>query len=185
MDDLLTNGLKHIDAAYYLAEKLVDAKMAPHRIGMGCFVYDKDDMHIGVYDVGKTVTVRTDRGFAYFDLLSMDEIVAECVKLGFTSGSVTKDDVVKHREVVEKAWRDLCQSLSTLKAKFTYDPLKFLFVNYEVGFRHDLNLCFDRKAPMHILVQLYGRYQYHRKPPSEAASTLRLLHDFAEKEKGE
>ncbi len=185
MNDLLTSGLKHIDAVYYLAEKLVDAKMAPHRIGMGCFVYDKDDMYVIVCDSGKKIVVQANQTPTYFDLISVDEIVAECVKHGFTSGSVTKDYVVKHREAVEKAWRDLCRSLSTLKADFAYKPNGFLFVKYEAGFQRDLNLCLDPNDRMRVLVQIAGRYQYHHKPPNEAASVLRLLHDFAVKEEGE
>lgn len=187
MDALLTSGLKHIDAVYFVAKKLVEAKLAPHQIGMGCFVYDRRDAYVFISRCGKRVTVYADcRGMdTSFDLIDIDGIVAQCKEYGFTAGSVTEDQLAKHREVVEKAWTELCQSLSTLKVDFKYDDVSFLWVNYKANFQRSLNLCLDPQDEMHVLVQIEAAMKTYRKEPKEAASVLQFAHDFPLKEEGE
>lgn len=187
MDALLTTGLKHIDAAYFVAKKLIEAKLAPHKIGMACFTYDRDDAYVYVNRRGKRVTVyANNRGnHTSFALLDIDGIVAKCKEYGFTAGSVTEEQLAKHREAVDKAWNELCQSLSTLKADFEYDDISFLQVNIRGKPREYINLCAENKDVLRIRAQYSGSGGHTFTEPKEAASILQFAYDFPLKEEGE
>lgn len=186
MDKALDSGLKHIDAAYFVATKLVEAKMAPHQIGMACLTYDREVMRVCVGGGGKSVSVYVDnRSYpTKFDVIDIDGIVEKCKKLGFTSGSVTEDQLKEHRKIVERGWSELCASLSTLKTGFTYDAYDFLRLNYTIDFQRWLNLCFHNDKAC-TTAQIFGPFKTYRVEPKEAATTLRILHQIPVKEEGE
>ncbi len=187
MDALLATGLKHIDAAYFVAKNLMEAKLAPHKIGMACFTYDRSDAYVFISRRGKRVTVYADcRGInTSFDLIDIDGIVAKCKEYGFTAGSVTEEQLAKHREAVDKAWNELCQSLSTLKVDFTYHDIFYLHVEYTVDSQRLLNLCLDPQDNVHVRVAIDRHFKSCIKEPKEAASVLQFTYDFPLKEEGE
>ncbi len=182
--ELLLSGLHHIDVVYFVAEKLVDAKLAPHNIGMGIFGYGEQGKHISIWKRGTYVMVCANDKDTNFDPLSIDKIVAHCVNLGFTPGSVTKTHLARHREALKAAWRGLCWSLSKLKGDFTYDSGSFLCVFIE-GFGKNLNLCHAPNNEMCITAQIEGRRDMHYREPTDVASAVNILFGIPFKSEGE
>lgn len=185
MDAVLLRGLTHIDNVYWLAEKLVDAKMAPHHIRMGCFLYDQPGEYVSVGTEGKMVAIRTSRREERVPTTEVDCIMQHCLKLGFTSGSVTKEELSKHREVVTTAWRDLCHSLSKLKIECRYDSDCFLRVNSVAYHWSLLNLCLDDNDHMCVRAQHLGINGQVKTSPKMIADLLHSLYDLRFKEEGE
>ncbi len=185
MDAVLSSGLTHIDKVYWLAEKLIEAKLAPHHIRMGCFLYDQPGEYVSVGKEGKMVAIRTDRREERVPTVDVDCIVEHCMRLGFTSGSVTKEELLKHREVVTAAWRDLCDSLSKLKIECRYDSDGFLRVNSVAYHWELLNLCLDENDNMCVRAQLIGINGQVKTSPKMIADSLNSLYDLSFKEEGE
>lgn len=88
-----------IEDFYTAAANLIDHKMAPHRLGMGTLCYQ----HKGsVIDMGtKGLHPRKDYGAGkYFSTRQIDDVVRYCQELGFTSGGVTKADLLRQQQKI-------------------------------------------------------------------------------------
>ncbi len=167
MDAIEQRGLNMIEDFYTAAANLIDYKMAPHELGMGTLCYQ----HKGsVIDMGtKGLHPRKDYGAGkYFSTRQIGDVVRYCQELGFTSGGVTKADLLRQQQKITECWSQLCQSLAPLGIPFTWNGGFLVIYSEHLGVRVNLVVQPDSS----IMVQLCAINGVFVTTPQNAAAAL-------------